>query len=91
MDYDYLLPPKRPVSPLPVIVHEEEVTATTNADSSDLGQHDNQLELPPPVLLPSNYNDDIKTKLDKVDSQVSVLLFEVLMHFHCPFTNFFKG
>ncbi|KAM3715781.1 PHD finger protein [Dirofilaria immitis] len=70
LDYDYLLPPKRPVSPLPVIVHEEEVTATTNADSGDAGQHDNQLELPPPVLLPSNYNDDIKTKLDKVDSQM---------------------
>lgn len=75
VDYDYLLPPKRPVSPLPVIVHEEEVTVTTNADSSDPGQNDNQLELPPPVLLPSNYNNDIRTKLDKVYPQVSFLLF----------------
>uniref|UniRef100_A0A0R3S0U2 PHD finger protein 10 n=1 Tax=Elaeophora elaphi TaxID=1147741 RepID=A0A0R3S0U2_9BILA len=70
LDYDYLLPPKRPVSPLPVIVHEEEVTVSTNPDSGDSGQHDNLLELPPPVLLPSNYDDDIKTKLDKVDSQM---------------------
>ncbi|VIO97765.1 phf10 protein, putative [Brugia malayi] len=69
LDYDYLLPPKRPVSPLPVIVHEEEVTSSTNTDSNDAGQHDNHLEIPPPVLLPSNYNDDMKTTLNKMDSQ----------------------
>lgn len=74
LDYDYLLPPKRPVSPLPVIVHEEEVTVSTNAESSDPGQHDNQFEVPPPVLLPSNYNDDIRAKLDKMDPQVSFTL-----------------
>ncbi|VDK68671.1 unnamed protein product [Gongylonema pulchrum] len=71
VDYEYLFPPDRPPSPVPAIVHEEEVTVNANSEN-DGAEPDSQSEQKPPVLVPAAaIKEESSVKEEKTEPQVS--------------------
>ncbi|VDN05441.1 unnamed protein product [Thelazia callipaeda] len=62
VDYDYLLPPRRLSSPLPVVVNEEDMAVASNIENDE----SSNFEMQPSFLSSSNYSSGVRAvKLEK--------------------------